>query len=307
MAWGRPFANGVLWRPLLTLAREKIHQYAKQHGLSYVEDESNHDVAFDRNFLRHEIFAGLQRRWPKVHAMFAQSAEYCAQALLLQDELAAIDLAACCRDVADHCLQISAWQRLSEARQHNVLRYFLRQKNLKVPSRKKLYALTQQMRHADQQRQPEIRFAHVIVRRYKDTMYFLSQGSLVQRTDALLANYEAEWDFTTPLVLPNHIGVLHVASKTLAATPTKVYVRFRRGGERMHPEQRCGSHPLKKLMQEWGIPPWSRGCIPLIFCNDILCIVPGYARASTAQKLELPELELEIEVGESRGPLNREG
>ena len=37
--------------------------------------------------------------------------------------------------------------------------------------------------------------------------------------------------------------------------------------------------PLKKLLQEWGVPPWQRGCLPLVYFGDTLVAVPGYAVA----------------------------
>jgi len=55
-----------------------------------------------------------------------------------------------------------------------------------------------------------------------------------------------------------------------------VDVAFRQGGERFSPNSRQGSHPLKKLFQEWAIPPWERNTIPLIYYKKELIAVTGY-------------------------------
>ncbi len=60
----RALAAGTLNRPLLALARASLETYAAQHTLSWVEDESNASLNFDRNFLRHQIMPQLQQRWP---------------------------------------------------------------------------------------------------------------------------------------------------------------------------------------------------------------------------------------------------
>ena len=56
----------------------------------------------------------------------------------------------------------------------------------------------------------------------------------------------------------------------------QVQVSFRHGGERFYSSDRLGSHPLKKLFQEWAVPPWQRNKIPLIFYQQELIAVAGY-------------------------------
>ena len=44
-------------RPLLSFSRNELEHYVQQENLSWVEDESNQDNHYDRNFLRNQIFA----------------------------------------------------------------------------------------------------------------------------------------------------------------------------------------------------------------------------------------------------------
>ena len=53
-----------LLRPLLDISREQLEEYATQHQLSWIEDDSNRDARFDRNFLRLDILPALYDRWP---------------------------------------------------------------------------------------------------------------------------------------------------------------------------------------------------------------------------------------------------
>jgi tRNA(Ile)-lysidine synthase len=53
-----------LVRPLLSVPRQVIQEEALALGLTWIEDESNQDNAFDRNFLRNEIIPLLKERWP---------------------------------------------------------------------------------------------------------------------------------------------------------------------------------------------------------------------------------------------------
>ena len=61
----RPFGSGTLRRPLLNVRRQELEAYAKQHELTWIEDESNLDTRFDRNWLRHKFLPQLQQRFPQ--------------------------------------------------------------------------------------------------------------------------------------------------------------------------------------------------------------------------------------------------
>ena len=61
----RPLGLGTLWRPLLKLEKHELEAYAKQHELTWIEDESNQDASFDRNWIRHKFLPQLQKRFPQ--------------------------------------------------------------------------------------------------------------------------------------------------------------------------------------------------------------------------------------------------
>ncbi len=51
----RSFGGGMLIRPLLDMTKEEILEYCKAHSLNYVTDETNADIAYARNRIRHNI------------------------------------------------------------------------------------------------------------------------------------------------------------------------------------------------------------------------------------------------------------
>jgi len=62
---GRTLGVNVL-RPLLNVSRATLEAYCKTRGLQWIEDPSNQDQRYDRNYLRHEIVPLLKKRWPDV-------------------------------------------------------------------------------------------------------------------------------------------------------------------------------------------------------------------------------------------------
>ena len=125
---------------------------------------------------------------------------------------------------------------------------------------------------------PKVTWEQVEIRRYRDDLYALP----LQVHEALPPFLS--WNLAQPLEVPG-VGVLRyklvkeqgIEERLLCGK--NLTVRFREQGERCHPAGRQGSHPLKKLMQEWGIPPWQRGRVPLIYRDEQLVAVVGHCVA----------------------------
>ena len=94
-ASGMPLArqqdNRVVIRPLLNVSRAELLDYAQHHALRRVEDESNRDESYPRNFVRHRVLGLLQEKFPACRETLARSAQHFAEAAELLDELAARD------------------------------------------------------------------------------------------------------------------------------------------------------------------------------------------------------------------------
>lgn len=148
-------ANGRLLRPLLEVSREDIEAYAVRHGLHWIEDESNADTGFSRNYLRHEILAGIEARFPGSTANLAAAGRRFAEALALMDDLAVLDLNG---RAADFPLELEALAALDEPRARNVLRYLLKRRHIGIPSEERLRELLRQFVNAAPDRHPEATF-----------------------------------------------------------------------------------------------------------------------------------------------------
>ena len=147
----RTFGEIRLLRPLLELSRQEIEAYARNHGLAWIEDESNADPGFTRNFLRHEALTLLSRRFPSAEAALAQAATNFGEAVTLLDELAEMDWATV--SVGDTA-RLPALRQLSPARLKNLLRFRLRQLGWRVPVAARLDEFVRQLHTAAPDRHP---------------------------------------------------------------------------------------------------------------------------------------------------------
>ena len=70
----RRFSLGEIYRPWMKLSRVELSGAVAKFALPWVEDESNQDKRFERNFIRNEILPVLLDRHPKVLENLSQAA-----------------------------------------------------------------------------------------------------------------------------------------------------------------------------------------------------------------------------------------
>ncbi len=71
---GETSPTSRLFRPFLSITREELLAYARENNLEWVEDESNADVNFARNRIRHEMLPRLERECPGAAAQLCRIA-----------------------------------------------------------------------------------------------------------------------------------------------------------------------------------------------------------------------------------------
>lgn len=264
----RRLGSGWLIRPLLGLSRARIRILAERWGIDGCVDPANRDTRFDRNFLRHEIVPRLKDRWPGVEAAIGRAAGHCRETEALLEALAREDLRGVDADAAPS-LDLVALQKLPPARRCNLLRHWLRHLGARPPGEKRLREGLSAIAGAGPERQPRVCWRDGVLTRYRDRLFFLRPGGN-RATPA-----PVDWTLDRPLVWGD--GCLRAEVREgdgLHIPGARVRVSARQGGERLNSNLSTSMHrPLKKWLQEQGIPPWQRGALPLLWFEGQLVAV----------------------------------
>ena len=271
------FANGTLYRPLLDVSRQSLNAYAQAASLSYINDPSNHDQRFDRNFLRHNIIPQLQQRWLGLNKTLTRTARLQGDARQILARQAETDLALMVTPKTT-VITIESLKKLSWARQKNCLHYWLQQSHLPVPNEKTIIRILTEILDARKDAQPRVQWKGGEVRRYRQQLY-----ALKPLTNIDLANQLIEWDLKEDLVLPiiqRYIPLKRLGKmkQRLQQCPQTITIRFRQGGERLQLSEKYHKS-VKKILQEAGIPPWERAKIPLIYCGEKLVMIVFFPKS----------------------------
>ncbi|HJW24069.1 MAG TPA: tRNA lysidine(34) synthetase TilS [Rhodocyclaceae bacterium] len=163
-----------LLRPLLGVPRSDIEAYAREHGLAWIDDESNDDTGFSRNFLRHDVLPVIEGRFPAAAACLAGAAAHFSEADLLLADLAETDWRA---SSEGDCLPMAALQRLSPARLKNLLRYRLRRLGWRVPAARRLEEFVRQLLEAAPDTRPALTLPDGEMRVLRRRLCWIGQGS----------------------------------------------------------------------------------------------------------------------------------
>ena len=292
------YRQAWLVRPLLDISRDQIEQLAKQKQLSHIEDESNQDDSFDRNFLRLDIIPRLKQRWPSIAATASRSAELCAEQQQVIDEevsrrlpdwlILPSDANALVTESTGFVL--TGFGQLTPAWQALLFRGYLGHCGVSLPSQAQLQQILSQLLAAKDDANVSIQWGEYQVKRFADIAYVLNTSELgdveantdQQAFDGLLKGEQDEiickvghkqclislrvnTDNTPLLALPNTRAV---TIRFGAAGSIKCQPQFAMSA-RQKPRE------LKKLWQECNIPPWRRPQIPLVFYDDILVAAVG--------------------------------
>ena len=257
--------NGALIRPLLEHTREQLEAYASKHQLTWVEDESNQNPQFSRNYLRHHILPLLQEKWPRIVGNLTRTALHCQQAKKNLSDLAKQDCSEL--NLPGSTLDLTHIKQLEHHRLSNVLREWLELLQIRLPSTALLHRIIHEVIFSRRDSTAMVEWDGIRVRRYQHRLYLLKASEDIPKKHVI------NWPtFPAPI---EHLKASHAAQGIRILPGQKVQVRFRQGGELFFLHKQ--TKQLKKLWQQWQVPPWARDQVPLLYVDDVLAAVIGYA------------------------------
>ena len=263
-------AGMVVARPLLSHSRLQLEDYAQAHELQWVEDESNQNLHYSRNYLRQQVMPLLSQHWPGVVGNIARAADHCQQAKANLDELAQTDASELMQptdSLAIEPLKILSFERIT-----NILRVWIRKNQVPLPSAATFNRLIHEVIFASQDAMPMVSWGEFKVQRYDQRLYL---GRKAVRKLPVCTNWT---NFPQDLVLADlslTVSAIKAEQGLKVPQDARVQLRFRQGGEEIR--WRGQTKQLKKLFQEWQVPVWLRDSVPLIYINEQLAVVVQYA------------------------------
>ena len=254
----RNLGSGWVARPLLDVHRSELEKFLHQRGIEWLEDPSNEDTAFDRNFLRHELFPRLESRWPGLSRRLsrtARNARASAAALTLFIENQSGEL------LGDPMrMSVQKLLELDENMQALILRQWLRKHEVPVLPESRLRELLEQLAKGQPDSQPEARWGDWQVKRYRNDLWLHRRGPFEGCA-------ERTWTSGMEIDLGPESG-RYVLVGDETAIPPGWRVGSRKASSRIRPIEAGPSRKIKTYFQSASVPPWLRLGIPVLYWDD---------------------------------------
>jgi len=267
------FAGGLHVRPLLSRSRDELESWARTRELTWVDDDTNTDPRFDRNYLRHQVLPLIRARWPGAAHAVSRSARHAAEAQRLLDAIARKDV----ERAADGAgLSAKALRALNIDRRRNALRFWITRSGARAPDTKRLNEMANALLDARVDSHPFVDWNGMRVQRSRDVLFLEPAKARAAPSDTSSAVFTS-WCWQTESLhrLSGDAGHLELVRAPdgpldLDLLPATLRIRARRGGERLRPRRGGPTRTLKFLLQESRLPVAVRSCIPLVFHEDKL-------------------------------------
>ncbi|MGR8947149.1 MAG: tRNA lysidine(34) synthetase TilS [Gammaproteobacteria bacterium] len=266
------FGNGFLIRPMLTIPKESINRYVAQHEIAFISDPSNANEQYDRNYLRHSVVPVLRKRWPKIAENVAHAAGV-QQIIATELDNKASEILAAISGDTDGDVSLEALNNLSSGQRFWFFRHWCVRRHLGLPERRHILEIEKSIFSNAPKATLSITWKNAELNYYDGRLFLRRQPAEFNPAT------KYTWDLTAPLNLAN--GTLEPIESRGAGLDLRVRKSdcevgfYQRIGERCHPHTRQHSQSLKKLFQQWRVPPWERQTFPIVWINgDIAAVVP---------------------------------
>lgn len=257
-----------LLRPWLDFDRQQLLEAAQSIELSWVEDESNQDLNFDRNYLRHQVLPQIEARWPKyrdrIQSVVNQLGKPETQQHIPQfSDALEYRLS---HDGGLKWVQMGDW---SEADKLSLLHAWLTGLSLQVPSKARLQQILEDVIDARADASPMVRIGQGYVRRHGPALYWVADLPEVGPAPSFEIDVEQNWQGVGTV----KAELMSSGNSGLSSALPDLNWRVRVGGEEIRPQGRSKKRDLKRLLQEYRVKPWLRDRLPLLYSGDTLVAV----------------------------------
>ena len=256
----------LLVRPLLDVPRAQIEDYANANSLAWIDDESNDDTHFRRNYLRHEVMPRLAAKVPGASQSLARAASHFAEGAQLLAELAAIDRAALVKPSGR--IDLAGFNALAPARARNLLRFVWLAAGFRAPDARWIDEALRQLASADSLAETCVATVDGELHVYRGELHIVGHTP-----DSTVLRWSGEPQLAWAGGRVEFAAAMGAGIDRRLLQDDEVTLRPRLGGERLQPDARRPRRSLRKLFQDAAIPPWERSRLPLLWVGDQLAWV----------------------------------
>ncbi len=258
--------KGLHLRPFLGFNKNTLEDFVTRFNLEFINDKSNENTDFARNYIRSEVLPVVKKKWPNYSKTIQRAIANISNAQKLNLELALADFQKFKIDGNNNRMNIKA-RSLEENRFNNVIRFWIGQNNFKMPTLEQINSIKKDVFGAGKDKKPYFSCGTYEIHRFKDIVEIMSP--LKKHDPTVIYKWRKDEDLIIPS-LSVKLRWQNLEQRLGREIKDNVEVRFRHKGQNIKVNS---TKSLKDYMREKNIPPWERDRAILIFINDEFKIV----------------------------------
>ena len=245
------FAQGKLYRPLLDISPQKLRDYLVKNNINWIEDDSNLNNNYRRNFLRNQVFPEILKQFPDAIEKISQSGKNLKTTYDWLNELSSSNTTS---------LKLETLNNTDKKYQSTLLYQWLSQKNIPLPDKSTIQQIVHDFTNAANDKNPHFRNKYYQLIRFRDEIFCIQNYQKIDEQQVY------EWQSDEILELPNGCVTLqYLGKKSLKFT-----IKFNQCGQKIKLSNRNITKSVKNLFQENQVPPWIKHNTPFIYHNNQL-------------------------------------
>jgi len=244
-----------IFRPLINTPKTLINQYLLEHDIEWVEDCSNQNTDYDRNYIRHKIIPALSGLRPDALQRMKDSRDNLTASLDLLEQL------------IGHSNPLPLKHQLSNENLATELYHWLVNKKLNPANRSQLINFANACLEAKNDKMPTLRTDAYVLIAWQQAVYALRPHLLAIDTD----QSHHLVDNTNAFYWQHEFGRLSLLAKH--KLDINLQVAFNEQGEKIQLPGRNHHSKVKEILRESGFPPWQRNRLPYVYHLEKLMAV----------------------------------
>ncbi|CAL4318766.1 tRNA(Ile)-lysidine synthase [Buchnera aphidicola (Periphyllus testudinaceus)] len=292
ISYKKKFFKNILIRPLLEFSRSKIEKWAKKKKLKWINDHSNNNLSYDRNFIRHKIMPIIKKRWK----FFPKNCLRTTQLIHNEHKLLNNFIHPIIKKnlYKKKALYLKNIKKLNIKMQYFIIRKWINIQKKKLPSLIFLKNIIKNVINNKKKKNPKIVLKKYEIWKYQNHLFWIKKKPTIK-------NYIIFWHPPfKKLILPKNFGYLKMIKKKYSKNklyikkPKKnqlIIIKFQTN-KKIQTHQNKTKKKIKKIFNEFKIPPWKRKKIPLLFYNNKLISIIGII--VTKKKYNIKEKKISV-------------
>ena len=263
--------NLKIWRPLLGVSKNLIYGYQQEHKLKFIEDSSNLDNKYDRNYLRNKVIPLIKKRFPQFAKTSGRSIKHISDVYNHQNLIHVEHY----RNVLEGTNQLNGLKlkKLSDYDIGNVIRFWLNEHLVLMPSIKVLGQIISQVKKINLESKINIKVDDMSIRSYNNSLFLINNSENSFKS--------VFWKDQNRIILSNNKEVFidkKVGKGLSLGKLQKIHIdKPHNMNLKIKITANQPARSLKYIFQENKIPPWERENYPCVYLEDKLIAVIGLA------------------------------